>query len=366
MSFDDLSHELAAAVESGLINTKVHPVLGLTLYTYSRQCVFDRAWDHITGLARGLILDLNNKKVVATPFPKFFNLGEMHETIPDLPFETFEKLDGSLIIIYHYGDQWHCATKGSFFSEQAVWAQQLVRASTFHSLSLGTTYLAEAIYPENRIVIHYPQPMLALLGAYDETGRELAYHEIKRIAERSPFEGDYAERHEFKHVSEIPRDLPSDREGFVIRFNNGHRLKIKGDAYLRLHRCISRVTPLAVWEMMRDKEDLTAFKRDLPEEFWTDFENILSALYLHLNRIKAEVRRAVEMCSYSSDKQVGLRMDEFGPIVRKLIFPARKGNMEEGRARLALYGMVRPNANHLEGYTPSSSIERVHSDGCLP
>ena len=78
------------------ITDRVEPDTDRALYCYTSKCVYDEAWTDITVLARGLILDLADRRIVATPFPKFFNIGEGGRTIPDLPFETFEKLDGSL------------------------------------------------------------------------------------------------------------------------------------------------------------------------------------------------------------------------------------------------------------------------------
>ena len=46
--------------------------------------------------------------------------------MPDLPFETMEKLDGSLIIIFHHNGRWRTATKGSFTSSQAQWAENFL------------------------------------------------------------------------------------------------------------------------------------------------------------------------------------------------------------------------------------------------
>jgi hypothetical protein len=51
------------------------------------------------------------KRIVATPFPKFFNAGEHNGTIPALPFEVFEKVDGSLGILYHFDGAWGASTK---------------------------------------------------------------------------------------------------------------------------------------------------------------------------------------------------------------------------------------------------------------
>ena len=61
-------------------------------------------------LARGVILDPEAKRVVASPFPKFFNVGEKADSIPNLPFETFEKLDGSLIILFYHKGEWRTSS----------------------------------------------------------------------------------------------------------------------------------------------------------------------------------------------------------------------------------------------------------------
>jgi RNA ligase len=140
------------------------------------------AQDDITLLARGIILDPKNKRVVATPFPKFFNVGERLDAIPDLPFEKFEKLDGSLIILFYHKGEWHTATKGSLGSEQAKWAVRWITAHDLSCLDKETTYLAEALYPENRIVVHYQHTGLVLLGASRGDGSEIAYDELRIVA----------------------------------------------------------------------------------------------------------------------------------------------------------------------------------------
>jgi RNA ligase len=121
MPFDELWHALQTAKAEGLVKEHVgHD--GLRLYCYSESCIYERKWNDASLMARGLILDPDSKRVVAIPFTKFFNVGERADSIPDLPLETFEELDGNLIFIFHHKGEWHCATKGSLGSEQAKWA----------------------------------------------------------------------------------------------------------------------------------------------------------------------------------------------------------------------------------------------------
>src|SRR5207248_2983394 len=79
----------------------------LVIYTYTDQCVYESAWDEITRHSRGHIFDVQTGECVAWPFPKFFNLGENQETLPenfpwDQPYEIYEKMDGWLGMLYRH------------------------------------------------------------------------------------------------------------------------------------------------------------------------------------------------------------------------------------------------------------------------
>ena len=100
----------------------------LYLYVYSHRCMKERAWSDLTKMARGLILDADGK-IICRPINKFFNLFERGSTepqnLPDLPFSVEEKLDGSLINIWHRsGHDWNCSTKGSLEPEQANYVRE--------------------------------------------------------------------------------------------------------------------------------------------------------------------------------------------------------------------------------------------------
>ena len=96
------------------------------------------------------------------------------EHLPNEPFEVYEKLDGSLGILYWLGDEPYIATRGSFESPQAQIATELLRAYDLSGLDRRRTYLFEIIYPENRIVVNYDDRReLVLLAIIDTaTGRE--------------------------------------------------------------------------------------------------------------------------------------------------------------------------------------------------
>ena len=368
LSYEELNEELNDALRDGQINCRAQD--GLALFCYTRNTVYDKLWNPITLISRGLILDHDEKRVVATPFPKFFNLGEtigvgLAETIPDIPFETTEKVDGSLIIIYHARGQWRCSTKGSLDSSQAQWAQKKLASLDPSKLIIGTTYLCEAVYPENRIVVRHQDEALVLLAAFKEDGLELNHDELCGVANDVGFR--VVRKFHYDHISELVAQkgvLSNQEEGFVVNFQNGLRLKIKGDEYCRVHALISDCTPLAMWRAFHAGDDLALIRRDLPEEFWGDFDQITSILDGQLHELYDRIVRAAEGVKHLSDRDVGLQLKELfpDPDVRDFIFPYRKhGNslMVAERPRHNLFMRIRPTGNQLNGYQPSYAINRV-------
>ena len=363
MTFDALMAGLERAQGLGFVYRRVDTTAGLQLFIYTPRCVYEDGWDEFTIMSRGLIVDEAAGQVVATPFPKFFNVGERRGDVPDLPFEAYEKLDGSLIIAFHHAGRWRAVTKGAFGSEQAVWAQIRLDAADLSALVPGTTYLFEAVYPENRIVVRYPDPALVMLAAYDRAGRELTYDEVLATCQALGWRG--ARRYAFASIAAMvshAATLPRDDEGLVIRFSNGLRLKLKGAEYRRIHALISRCTPLAMWEALAAGDDMDAIRRDLPEEFWNDFDDIVRLLTASITAIEARVVEVAASVAHLSDKELGLSLNAFPADARPYLFGYRKSGAITGKSRESLMRSIRPTGNTLAGYVPSYAMGRVLED----
>ncbi|WP_223650147.1 T4 RnlA family RNA ligase [Hymenobacter psoromatis] len=364
MPFASLWAGLQAARAAGLVTMRYDADTGRSLWCYTTRCVYEGSWDDITMLARGLVLHETHQLVVATPFPKFFNLGERGQIIPALPFEVFEKLDGSLIIIHYWQGQWRAVTKGAFDSAQAQWAEKRLAGQNLAALVPGTTYLAEAVYPENRIVIAYTEPALVLLAAYHADGQGLETPNLQHVAKQLGW--PLAERHPYTSFAEMLAEvdtLPASREGFVVRFANDLRLKVKGAEYRRIHALISHCTPLALWASWSAGDDLTELRRELPEEFWADFDTIIALLRQRLANLIDRITEVATSVVQLTDKDLGLELTAYPADVRPFLFAWRKsGGQLAGKQREALFRAIRPAGNELVGYVPSYAIQRATED----
>jgi RNA ligase len=253
-------------IEMGLVIKQDHPTLPLSIYNYSRTCQYDKSWDVITLNCRGLVFD-NKGNVIAKPFPKFFNYEEhTAEEIPNEYFDVYEKLDGSLGICFHYNGEWHMATRGSFTSEQAIKGRELLENYNYkNGLIPGYTYLFEIIYPENRIVVDYGGvEKLVVLGAYDnKTGEEVSVDEMVNEG----FEVVTKYNTFGEGFDEMKKEISNSKEGYVIRFKSGMRMKIKGDEYVRLHRILTNFSTTDIWELLRTGGNMNEFLERVPDEF---------------------------------------------------------------------------------------------------
>lgn len=119
----ELLHEM---INEKLVSVQKHPEADLFIYNYSPKVQYEKLWNEVTLKTRGLILDAK-MNYVARPFEKFFNLEELQPNeIPQIPFDVYEKIDGSLGILYWLNDKPFIATRGSFTSEQSQHATDVL------------------------------------------------------------------------------------------------------------------------------------------------------------------------------------------------------------------------------------------------
>jgi RNA ligase len=251
------------------ISEKKHDTLDLIVWNYKNSCQFDNAWDEYTIMARGLITDLEGN-VVARPFKKFFNINTFEGTkIEELPAEIpeiTEKLDGSLGILYPDNENYAISTRGSFNSEQAIFATKLIKEKKY-DFKKGFTYLFEIIYPENKIVVDYGnRKELVLLAVINtETGEEINF-----IEEAKRLEFSYAEKmgNDLNDLLISLDLLSANNEGFVVKYSNNFRVKMKGKEYIRLHKLISGFSNTAIWELLMNEQPFDEFLDRVPDEFY--------------------------------------------------------------------------------------------------
>jgi T4 RnlA family RNA ligase len=274
--------DLNQLIEQGYITRQSHPTADLHIYNYTNKCQYEREWNETTLACRGLILN-SAGEVIQRPFGKFFNASEVEWNLPNEPFKVFEKYDGSLAILYWINDTPFIASRGSFCSPQSVKATELLHTKykdTWGNLNKENCYVFEVLYPENRIVVGYgdKEELILLSVRRNSDGKELPLEDVG-----FPIAKQY-EGFSLEALKNIKDDENS--EGFVLLFESGLRVKIKNNEYQRLHRLVTGVSNLVIWELMRDGKQIEELLDRVPDEFFKFCINTYNDLIVEFDKIE--------------------------------------------------------------------------------
>jgi len=299
--------------ERWLVSQK-HPTKDLIIWNYSQSTQYEQKWDKHTLMCRGLVTDFEGN-VISKGFSKFFNYSEGRTNIPAEvhSITASEKLDGSYIGVFHYDGEWIVNSKGSFDSPQSNWAKEILdNKDVYKYLIKDLTYCFELIHPENRIVVDYGgKKDLVLLAAFN-MGKEVGISRYSGIF-------DIAEYAIYDYFS--PEDITKldvgNQEGFVIKFGNGERCKIKFEEYIRLHSIVTNATSYDIWKTLKLGEGFEEILELVPDEFYDwvkqtkmniekDFYKLLSDIYQEYSdkgcdklRSEKEFAKLAKECTYT-------------------------------------------------------------------
>ena len=292
---------LQEMIEQKYVTVRKHPTAELYIYNYSKSAQYDGVWNPVTEVCRGLILD-GDGNVVSRPFRKFFNYGERDVTLPNEPFTVTDKMDGSLGVSYKIDGVPFISTRGSFESPQALVACQILK-NKYPNVILknGITYLFEIIYPQNRIVINYGDMTdLVLLAMIDNaTGLDLPLDYDLGFDVVKHFDG-------IKDIAELQATEEDNREGYVVKFESGYRIKVKFAEYMRLHRLLTCITERSIWMELREGRSLEPMLELVPDEFYKWVKAIVAELHVNYKKIedmsKIAAKKAEEL--YGNRKEM--------------------------------------------------------------
>jgi len=240
-------------LNAGFVKVQRHPDYPneLAIANYTKKAQTNYHWNAVTEQCRGLIFDPRTDEIIARPFRKFYNYDEAQaDKILGLEeIRAFDKMDGSLGISYPVPgtdyEEYAIATRGSFASDQALWATSWLRERRAEMPFIpGTTDLFEIIYPDNRIVVSYGEyEGLKYLGSINTHNGHFTYEDDM-----------FDDRAELLYTGTLEGLMNtaarSNAEGFVVVASGGRRVKVKYEEYVRLHRIVTNLSERAVWEMM--------------------------------------------------------------------------------------------------------------------
>lgn len=206
---------------------------------------------------RSVVIDLEKMELVSVPFKKFFNIGQVSETMEDVvaekiknakSVEVSDKLDGSM-------------QHGSWYNNRIyLFGSQSLDPNNSWRLQMGydmltdnqkdmikenphLTFIFEMISPENPHVVQYKEEGLYLIGVRDKrNGNQFSYYNlVDKFSNRYDVPMTTIESKDFEELMEESKTIQAhEKEGWVINVD-GELIKIKGEDYVLMHRTLDKI-----------------------------------------------------------------------------------------------------------------------------
>lgn len=215
---------------------------------------------------RSLVIDLAEDSIVLCPFRKFFNLNEVEENKLENIIEEMtsdetngrvyfmNKLDGSMQSARWYNGRVVMSGSRSLNPKQSWRLEEGLKMLDEQYITMlidnpQYTFIFEFIHLNDQHVVHYTkeQEGLYLIGARNVyTGKELTIEDLTILAKLYDIKVVEREAITLEEVLEKAKEVKcSEKEGWVLDIN-GHKVKIKADDYVQLHRCLDYVSSINV------------------------------------------------------------------------------------------------------------------------
>lgn len=303
-------NKLHEYVENGLLKSNKDG--DLEVFCYTPKVQYEKLWDEITSVCRGIVVDQTGH-VVAHCLPKFFNLNECPKTLvanlPNESYEIFDKEDGSLIHVFFHEGQVRTTSKCSFTSVYARKAQEYLPQALIEAYKTGRlppdiSFAAEIRLPdaeEEMRRVTKKEPGLYFFAMFDNMGDfdcEMSFTTLQ----------SQADRFGFKTVEKIDIDLKSlvemfygvkGTEGFVVKFSSGFRVKLKTAWYLYINKVLENMeTPEKQWDyikpMVMQHEDDADWICNFPDELYDELTEIAVRMRQLFNTLEAYIKATVD------------------------------------------------------------------------
>lgn len=133
-----------------------------------------------------------------------------------------------------------------------------------------------------------------------------------------------------------------DVEGVVL-LNAGRRVKVKTNQFLTMHRLISDIRKVRVWELLKDGKDI--WDIDVPDEFMNQLKKYRPELLEEKYALKKQVTWEYERTLQFSKKMIALD-DSIEPWIKSVVFNMRDGkSIDEQLWKIIRNNMKEENKN---------------------
>jgi len=326
------------------------------------QVVVDGVYDLHAAIRRECrgMLFYKDGSLMSRRLHKFFNVNERDETQENqidwsAPHVILEKLDGSMItpVFTAAGIRWGTKmgiTDVSMGAELFVANHVNYERAAKAMQDLDKTMVFEWCSRKQRIVIDYPTDRLVLIairnnvnGSYD------SYETMQAVA--AEYDLDIVRAYEGT-AANMAMLIAETREtegmeGWIIRFDNGQMLKVKGDWYCRIHKTKDNITmeknviDLIVNEKLDDTKSFMLEEdrhrvEQFEAEFWSGFNQSVHSYERYFNTVVAS---GLDRKRYALEWKPTIEKND--PVAPQIVFGCFQGR----KVSDMLLDIIRKNCN---------------------
>lgn len=312
---------------------------------------------------RGLVFD-SEGKLINRRYSKFFNVGEKEETQLDKidwskPHHILEKLDGSMISPCLINGHLRFISKmgitdTSMEAEVFVAKNKKYTEFALDMLDQGITPIFEWVSNKNRIVLDYPEDNLILTALrYLNSGQYIRYSKMVGSASNHDIPVVKAFQHFLSPEAMLDAIRQSEgTEGIVVRFEDGHMVKIKSQWYTRIHKVKSLLGQERDVVSLVLNNELDDMIPVLPKEDAEKIEKFQTALMERIALCAKNLDAQTKLARASSSRKIfALEIaKDYNPVWRSLIFQFWDKECNEHLTYQALVDIIKKNCGSNSSY----------------
>lgn len=327
---------------------------------YGSEVTYSKLWNEFYMECRGVVIDIDAVALVVSPYRKFFNFNEndltSFERIKNLLIKAKKvviknKEDGSMVSVAKYENELIVSTSGSLESVQSKWAKNFLLKhypSFVQEMPDEVTFIFEAIYPDNRIVVDYKGEEKMVLTNMRSTidGTYFIDSVVQLYSKMYDFPIPSYEKKSLTQILEDSQNAKiypaNEKEGWVFFIKTEDEelfFKVKCKDYCEIHQIIAGSnSPKIVWEHIKN-DTFDDFVSRVPSEHHFIVYEIAKVIGERVDCLQQDLHKYLQLLNedmifteleiQKSDKVKKVIKEEIAPLIDNRLAKTKRREIEE-------------------------------------
>ena len=151
-----------------------------------------------------------------------------------------------------------------------------------------------------------------MLSKFDKFGNE---YDIEKYKDKI----EVVKKYDIFELESIKSLIKDDQEGFVVRFDSGYRIKVKGSEYVRLHKIVTELSEKAIFEYVSEGKNIEDLIEKVPDEFYNWVKSIQSELTNKYKEILLECEKSYKELATRKETALYFMTQQYPEVLFKML-----------------------------------------------